>query len=273
MEGMIQKILYLPAVASAHGHSLDVMTFWVHVLMAVLFVGWSIYFVIALLRFRASKNPKANHDGVKNHYSTYVEVSVIVVEAVLLLGFSIPLWAARVNQFPKPEDSTVVEVTGQQFAWNVHYPGPDGKFGKTDPKLVDPQSNPIGLDRKDPNAADDVTTVNQLHLPVGKPAIIHIRSLDVIHSFAIQEMRIKQDAIPGMSTPVWFVPTITSDDMKKQKTDDKWTYEINCAQLCGLGHYRMVGYVSIDTVEQYQAWLDGEVKKAKEAAEGGDVWG
>jgi cytochrome c oxidase subunit 2 len=270
---MVEKLLYLPAVASAHGHALDMMTLWVHVLMAVLFVGWAVYFVIALLKFRASKSPKANPEGVTNHYSTYVEVGVIVVEAVLLLGFSIPLWAARVNQFPSEAESTVVRVTGQQFAWNIHYPGPDGKFGKTDAKLVDPQSNPIGLDKKDANAADDVTTVNQLHLPVGKPAIIHIQSLDVIHSFAIQEMRVKQDAIPGMSTPVWFVPTITSDEMKKQKGDEKWTYEINCAQLCGLGHYRMLGYVTIDTPEQFKTWMDDEVKKAKESSAGGDVWG
>ena len=271
---MVQKLLYLPAVASAHGDALDRMTLWVHVLMAVLFVGWSLYFVVALLRFRASKSPKANPQGVENHASTYVEVAVIIAEAVLLLGFSIPLWAERVNQFPSEKDATVVRVVGQQFAWNIHYPGPDGKFGKTSAKLVDPQSNPIGLDRSDPDAADDVVTINQLHLPVGKPAIIHISSLDVIHSFAIQEMRVKQDAIPGMSTPVWFVPTVTSEDMKKQHADDeKWTYEINCAQLCGLGHYRMVGYVAIDTPEQYQAWMDSEVKKAKSGGGEEGFWG
>lgn len=270
---MVQKLLYLPALASAHGGALDRMTLWVHVLMAFLFVGWSVYFVVALLRFRASKNPKANPQGVENHASTYVEVGVIVAEAVLLLGFSIPLWAERVNHFPKEEESTVVRVTGQQFAWNIHYAGPDGKFGRTDPKLVDPQGNPVGLDRNDPNAADDVVTVNQLHLPVGKPAIVHLTSLDVIHSFAIQEMRVKQDAIPGMSTPVWFVPTVTSDDMKKTKSDPKWSYEINCAQLCGLGHYRMIGYVTIDTPEQFQTWMDEQVKNAKGAGGGGDVWG
>jgi cytochrome c oxidase subunit 2 len=271
---MVEKILYRPALASAHGGALDRMTLWVHVLMLGLFLGWSIYFAVALLKFRASKNPKANPAGVQNHASTYIEVGVIIAEAVLLLGFSIPLWAERVNQFPKEEESTVVRITGQQFAWNVHYPGPDGKFGKQDVSLVDPQSNPIGLDRKDPAAADDIVMVNQLHLPVGKPAIIHLSSLDVIHSFALQEMRVKQDAIPGMSTPVWFIPTITSDEMKKRKGDEKFSYEIGCAQLCGLGHYRMKGYLTIDTPEQFQAWVDAEEKKAKEQAEGGgDVWG
>src|SRR5215831_2820495 len=184
---MVQKLMYLPPLASAHGGALDRMTLWVHVLMLVLFVGWSIYFVIALMRFSAAKNPKANPEGVQNHASTYIEVGVIIAEAVLLLGFSIPLWAERVNHFPAENEAVVVHVIGQQFAWNIHYPGPDGKFGK--------------------------------------PAIVHLTSLDVIHSFALQEMRVKQDAIPGMSTPVWFIPTVTSDDMKKLKGDDKWSYE------------------------------------------------
>jgi cytochrome c oxidase subunit 2 len=271
---MTQKLLYLPALASAHGGALDRMILWVHLLMLVLFVGWSVYFVIVLMRFRVSKNATANPACVKSHYSTYVEVGVIIAEAILLLGFSIPLWAERVKQFPAEGEATVVRVTGEQFAWNVHYAGPDGKFGKTDLKLVDSQSNPIGLDRADPAGADDVTTVNQLHLPVGKPAIIQLRSLDVIHSFALQEMRVKQDAVPGMEIPVWFVPTVTSDDMKKQKGDDKWSYEISCAQLCGLGHYRMRGYVTIDTDEQFKHWMDSEVAKAKSGSEGGDDgWG
>ncbi len=268
---MVEKILYLPALASAHGHELDVVTLYVHILMAVLFVGWTAYFVVALLRFRASKNPVANPEGVTNHYSTYVEAGVVVAEAVLLLGFSFPLWAARVNHFPAEDQATVVRVVGQQFAWNIHYAGPDGKFGKTDSKLVDAQSNPIGLDRSDPAGKDDIVTVNQLHLPVGKPAIIYVSSMDVIHSFGLQEMRVKQDAIPGMATPLWFTPTVTSDEMKKRKGDDKWSYEISCAQLCGLGHYRMRGYVTIDTPEQYAAWI-GEQEKALAGGGGEAGW-
>jgi cytochrome c oxidase subunit 2 len=240
--------------------------------MAVLFVGWSAYFVLALVRFRAARNARANPDGVKNHSSTYVEVGVIVAEAVLLLGFSVPLWAQRVNDFPDPASSTVVHVIGQQFAWNIHYPGPDGKFGRTAPDLVNGQSNPIGLDRKDPAAADDVVTVNQLHLPVGKPALVYVSSLDVIHSFGIKEMRVKQDAIPGIMTPLWFVPTVTTDAMRARLGNPEWSYEINCAQLCGLGHYRMRGFVTIDTAEQFQTWMDSEEKKLQGGGNE-DIWG
>jgi cytochrome c oxidase subunit 2 len=155
----------------------------------------------------------------------------------------------------------VVRVVGEQFAWNIHYPGPDGKFGKTDIKLIDLQTNPLGLDRSDPDAKDDITTVNQLHLPVGKPAIVHLSSKDVIHSFNLTEFRVKQDAIPGVTIPLWFVPTITTNDMRKKLGQDDFVYEIACAQLCGLGHYSMRGYVTIDTPESFQTWLDEEGKK------------
>jgi len=267
----IQKLLGLPELASAHGGDLDRLTLYLHMLMGVLFTGWAIYFVVALFKFRASANPVANPDGVQSHASSYIEVAVVVAEAILLLGFSVPLWAARVDQFPPEKDATRVRVVGQQFAWNIHYPGPDGLFGKTDVKLVDAQANPLGLDRKDPAAADDFTTVNQLHLPVNKPVIVYLSSLDVIHSFGLQEMRVKQDAIPGIVTPLWFTPVVTSDDMKKRKGDDKWSYEISCAQLCGLGHYRMRGYVSIDTPEQYAAWTAEQAKAAKDSGSG-DEW-
>lgn len=266
----IQKLLFLPELASAHGGDLDRLTFYIHILMAILFVGWAVYFVLALVKFRASANPVANPDGVQSHASSYVEVAVVIAEAVLLLGFSVPLWAARVDQFPADKDATRVRVIAQQFAWNIHYPGADGIFGKTDIKQLDSQSNPIGLDKNDPAAKDDFTTVNQLHLPVNKPVIVYLSSLDVIHSFGLQEMRVKQDAIPGLVTPVWFEPTITSDDMRKKKGDDKWNYEISCAQLCGLGHYRMKGFVTIDTAEQFASWTAEQAKAAAESADGDD---
>ncbi len=253
--------LGLPVAASAHAAEVDHTVVLVHVLMAVLFVGWILFFAWLLFRYRKSRNPVANYVGVTSKSSTYLEIAVAVIEAVLLIGFSIPLWAKRVAAFPPESEAVVVRVVGEQFAWNIHYPGPDGKFGRTDPKLIDLQTNPLGLDRSDPDAKDDVTTVNQLHLPVGKPAIVKLSSKDVIHSFNLTEFRVKQDAVPGVVIPLWFVPTITTDDMRKQTGDDAFVYEIACAQLCGLGHYSMRGYVTIDTPEQFQAWMDGEEKK------------
>ena len=256
--------LGLPHAASAHAAKVDETMAWVHILMAVLFVGWLAFFLYALVRFRRARNPVADYTGVTSKSSTYLEIAVAVAEAVLLLGFSIPLWADRVDEFPDPSEATVVRVVAEQFAWNIHYPGPDGVFGKTSIALIDLQSNPLGLDREDPAAKDDVTTVNQLHLPVGKPAIVRLSSKDVIHSFNLTEFRVKQDAVPGLEIPLWFVPTITTDAMRAKLGKDDFVYEIACAQLCGLGHYSMRGYVTIDDAEQFQAWSDAEQAKLGE---------
>ncbi len=239
----ISSLLGLPPNVSTHGHEIDNMMSLIHWLMFILFVIWTPYFVYTLIRFRRSKNPKASYQGAKGRLSTVQEIGVVVVEALLLVGFAIPLWASLKTEFPSEEESVVVNVVGEQFAWNMHYPGPDGVFGKQDKNLVDTQTNPLGLVRDDPNAQDDIVMINELHLPVGKPAIIHLSSKDVIHSFFLPQMRVKQDAIPGIEVPIWFEPKETGE------------FEIACAQLCGLGHYRMRGYLIIHTPEEYEEWL------------------
>lgn len=247
---------WLPQLASEHGAALDRALGLVHVLMAVLFVGWGAFFVYVLVRFRRRRNPVADYRGVTSHTSTWLEGALAVAEAFLLVGLSMPLWAERVEHLPSPAESTRVRVVAEQFAWNVHYPGPDGVFGRTDVALIDTQSNPLGLDRKDPAAKDDVTTINQLHLPVGRPARLTLSSKDVIHSFALQEMRVKQDVVPGAPVEVWFVPKVTTDEMRARLSNREYNYEIACAQLCGLGHYRMRGFMTLQTPEAFQAWMD-----------------
>ena len=252
------------AAASAHAAEIDSTMTIVHLLMLALFVGWFAFFLFALFRFRGGRSRRAEARGVQSHASTWLEVGVALAEAVLLVGFSFPAWARRVQAFPPEGESTVVRVVAEQFAWNVHYPGPDGVFGRTDSTLVDAATNPLGLDHDDPHAKDDITTVNQLHLPVGRPAIIRLSSKDVIHSFGQHEMRVKQDAIPGLVTPLWFVPLVTTAEMRKIKGNPEYNYEIACAQLCGLGHYRMRGFMTIDSAEEWQAWLDERAAEAKE---------
>jgi len=164
-----------------------------------------------------------------------------------------------------PNDNEVhhIRVIAQQFAWNIHYPGEDGQFGKTAIKLIDEETNPIGLDRNSPFGKDDIVSKNQMHLPVNKQVMIHLSSMDVIHSFGIPEMRIKQDAIPGMTIPFFFTPTMTSAEfltLIKGTIREGMGYEIACAQLCGNSHYRMRGYVTIDTEEEYAAWLVEQAK-------------
>jgi cytochrome c oxidase subunit II len=244
--------LGLPVAASAHAAELDHMTVLVHWLMLVLFVGWGLFFLFALFRFRRSANPKASYAGAKGKISKGTEVAVAIVEVILLVAYAIPAWAKRVRDLPSENEAVVVRVVGEQFAWNVQYPGRDGKFGRTNIKLVG-SDNPLGLDRTDPNAKDDITTINQLNLPVDRPVLIHLGTKDVIHSFGIYEMRVKQDAIPGMEIPVWFIPTLVGD------------YEIACSQLCGLGHFRMRGFVNIQTADAYQKWMADQEKELRPA--------
>jgi cytochrome c oxidase subunit II len=266
LENVMTEWLGLPVLASAHGGQIDNLIGWIHVFMLILFVGWGGFFLYAVIRFRKSRNPVADYTGVKSHNSTYLEVAVAVVEAVLLIGFAIPLWAARVDDLPPANQALEVHVTGEQFAWNIHYAGPDGIFGRTDIKLIDLQSNPLGLDRNDPGGKDDVTTVNQLYLPVNRPVIVRLRSKDVIHSFGVPEFRVKQDAIPGFTIPIWFIPTITTADMRTRTGNPEFQYEIACAQLCGLGHAKMRGLVTVQSAEEFQKWLDEKVKEALESA-------
>ena len=356
----MQQWLGMPVEASAHASEIDQMTAVMHWIMLILFVGWSIFFIYVLIRYRRSKSAKADYAGVKSHFSSYMEGTVVVVEAVLIIGFAIPLWAKRVNAFPPEGEATVVRVVAEQFAWNAHYPGADGIFGRTDLKLVSAE-NPLGIDRNDPAAKDDIATINQLNLPINKPVIIHLSSKDVIHSFGVTYLRVKQDAIPGESIPLWFTPTKTNIQIQEELTHKYSTHgqtvsvaramnrvamseytdktgasivgpggfigedivaklneagirevtvtvdhsnliamkeykdpdgniiapkgerltddiviklnrmgvtevlaapdtplEIACAQLCGLGHYRMRGFMTIQTPEEYAAWLAQE---------------
>jgi cytochrome c oxidase subunit 2 len=247
------NLLGLPVAASAHAGEIDQMIVLVHWLMAILFIGWGIFFLFVLFRFRRGANPTASYTGAKGKISKGLEVAVAVVEVILLVFYAIPAWAKRVKAFPAENEAVVVKVVGEQFAWNVQYPGPDGKFGRTDIRLV-AADNPLGLDRSDPAAKDDVTTINQLYLPVDRPILVHLSSKDVIHSFGLYEMRVKQDAVPGMSIPVWFIPNRVGE------------YEITCSQLCGLGHFRMRGFVNVQSAADFQKWMADQQKELQPAA-------
>ena len=140
--------------------------------------------------------------------------------------------------------------------------------------LVDEQDNPIGLDRSSEFGADDFFTINQLHIPVNKKIRVDLSSKDVIHNFKLPELRVSQDAIPGMVIPVHFTATSTSEEFLKTTVGTKRegkSLEIACAQLCGLGHYRMKGYLTIHEEDNYLLWLDEQAEYLEE--DEGDDWG
>jgi cytochrome c oxidase subunit 2 len=239
---LINELIGMPPNASEHGYQIDHIIEFAHWFMAALFVGWTAFFVYVLLRFRRSKHPVADHEGVKSAISTHLEFAVVLIEAVLLIGFAIPLWAKRVNSFPSDKDAIIVHAIGQQFNWNFHLPGPDGVFGRRDVALVT-TSNALGLDNSDAAAKDDLVVTGTLHVPKDRPVIIELSSKDVIHNFALPSMRIAQDATPGQLVPMWFKPVKTGE------------FEVVCGQLCGLGHYSMKATLVVDEPAAYQDWL------------------
>ena len=284
--GKLSDHLGLPVNAVSHGIMMDMVLGWVHWVMFILFAGWGLYLFIALIKFNSKSNPKADYNGVQSHYSQFAEIGVIISEAFLLVGLSIPLWSQMRTTVPDSDEAVQIRVVAQQFAWNIHYPGADGEFGDTDINLVDEESNPIGLVR-DGAGADDIVTLNQLHLPVNQQVLIYLSSKDVIHSFGIPEMRVKQDALPGMTIPVYFTPTMTSAEFinkikdtnryspsgnymglgqetweifNEEKKNEFRGFQIACAQLCGNSHYKMRGFVTVETEEEFNAWLDAEAE-------------
>lgn len=226
-------------LASEHGAAVD------SVFMAVL-IATGIAFIVVqglLAWFVARYGEKGEERASYWHDNPKAEAILIGITALtltVLVFMGQRVWADIYFADP-PEDALLVEITGQQFQWVVRYPGADGEMGTTfDPALIS-DTNFIGLDRNDPAGADDIMTVNLLHLVRGQPVRAIIRSTDVIHSFHVPQFRVKQDAVPGLGVEIRFTPTQTGE------------FEIACAELCGLNHFAMRGFL---TVHEDQAGLD-----------------
>ncbi len=248
----------LPPDISTHGYAIDRLINIIHIFMVVLFVAWGIFFLYCLIKYRKRAGHKASYESNTSKLPKFAEIAVVLFEVFLLVGLSFPVWSNYKREFPPEKDSLVVRVVAQQFVWNIHYPGDDGKFGKVDPKLMS-DSNPLGVDAKDPASADDVVTVNQFHFPVNKPVIVRLTSKDVIHSFGVPVLRVKQDANPGMEIPVHF------------KAKDTGTFDIICSQLCGVGHSLMKGSIIVEQAEDFSKWLGEQDKQFKPKPAAGKV--
>ena len=244
-----QRRWWLPDLASAHGIDIDRVFLVTLVISGVLFV--LLQGVLAYLAFRYGER---RNERARYWIRPKLEKRFALIAGIIIFGVDVTIFALGESQWfkawgPSPDGTAVIEVMGEQFAWNFRYSGPDGAFGRTDPMQIT-STNPFGIDRSDPANADDIVSINQLHLPVGKPVRLRIRSHDVIHSFFLPSQRVKQDAVPGMQIEVWFTP------------DRAGEYEIACSQLCGLGHYRMRGLLTVEPQDIFEKWL-------REAAQGG----
>lgn len=227
--------------ASEHGGLVDHMLGFVHWFMLFLFIGWSIFLIIAFTRFRQSKNPKADYHGVRGHASTHIEIGVVIVEAILLLGFAFPLWSRQADDFPTSPDTIKMRALGEKFLWNFQYPGSDLMLSTWDPRLISP-ANQVGRDLQDPNGKDDFVNPGTMKLPVNRPVIVDVASKDVIHNLAIVPMRAAQDACPGVKSHMWFKPVRTG------------TWDIICGQLCGPGHAQMKAVLEVVEGPEFDEW-------------------
>lgn len=237
---MLNELLGITKCGSVHGEVVDAMLEIVHWFMLVLGVGWTVFLVYVFARYHRRRNPKANYHGVRGHASSHIEVGVVIVEAILLLGFAFPLWGRQVDEIPVDAD-VQVRAIAQQYNWTFHYAGKDGRFGNTHPHFYSSKNN-AGIDPDDPNGKDDLIA-NELWVPTAKKVVVGVTSKDVIHNLALKRARVATDATPGTLNRVWFIPTETGKS------------EIICGQLCGGGHGSMLGIMNIVTEKEYAEWL------------------
>jgi cytochrome c oxidase subunit 2 len=241
---------WLPVAASEQAAPLDTVLRTVHAHVLAIFALWLAVLIWALVRFRERANPTPRARGVAGAWPAAAIVGVGLGHAAILALQALPAWNARMAPPPTGVAAVEVHVAAEQFAWNIHYPGPDGVFGRTSAGLIS-ASNPLGIDREDPAAADDIGLLNVLTLPLDRLVILDITARDVVHSFTLPEMRVKQDAVPGMTSRVWFMPTRAG------------AWDIVCSQLCGLGHYRMRGDVRVLPADDWERWQAEEVARLK----------
>jgi len=240
----VAQTWWLPHGASTAAFWIDKQFALTYLLMGIIFVAAQCGLGLFVWQYRecaGAKKVEYSHGNIK------LEVLWTVLTAVLFIGLNLMgsnVWA-RERFAPAETGSVPVEVTGMQFAWYFRYPGADGKFGATNPKLMDPSSGSeaaLGLDTSDPVAKDDVVT-GTMYLPVNRQVDLRLRAVDVIHSFFVPNMRFKQDAVPGLEIHMHFTPTEIGD------------YEIACAELCGLGHYKMHGMLKVVSQDDFDKWF------------------
>lgn len=234
------KVWWFPPAITDFGHEIDAQFTRTFIITGIVFVLAQLGLALAVFRFRDRGQKVTYFEG-----NNTMEIVWTLATVVLFVGLGLyarSAWA-QVHFIGAAPGAMPIEITAQQFAWNFRYAGPDGKFGRTKPELVSASTgNPIGLDSTDPTSKDDIVAP-VIAVPVGREVELIIRSQDVTHSFYVRELRLKQDAVPGMEIHMHFTATVPGD------------YEIACAELCGLGHYRMHSMLSVLSEADFEKWL------------------
>ena len=235
---------WLPPGASAQAVEIDRLFYTTLAVTGIAFV--LVHVVLALFVWQGGRTERAayfpEHRTLELTY-TLAPAAILIT----LISMGAVVWA-RVHQ-PAPANALLVEVRAEQFGWLFRYPGADGTFARVDPTLINARTNPLGLDPADVAGRDDIVT-RELHLVGNRPVHVRLRAKDVIHSFFVPAFRVKQDAVPGMTVDVVFTPTKDG------------TYEIACAELCGVGHYIMRGKITVEPQQVFDTWLASQAPAA-----------
>ena len=224
------------------------LTFWV---TGFVFVVVNAFLAYSVFRYRHRKGARAQYEPENKKLELWL-IGLTTVGIVAMLAPGLVVWA---NIIRVPENAAVFEVVGQQWHWSYRFPGKDGVLGTVNSRLVS-DANPFGMNPDDPNGKDDVLISSQeVHLPIGKPVKVLLRSKDVLHNFTVPQFRVKMDMVPGMVPYIWFTPTRTGK------------FDILCEELCGIGHFVMRGKVVVEEDAAFQKWLSGHPTYAQSSAQ------
>jgi len=234
------RFFWFPDAITQNGRLMDQQFNNTLIVTSIIFVLAQIGLGWAVFRYKDRGRAASYSHGNNKMEAIWTVATTIIFFTLNIMGQAV--WADLHLSTPDPQ-ALQIEVVGQQFAWNIHYPGPDGKFGRTSAKEIsDSSGNPLGLLESDPAGSDDLV-VPTMAVPVNREVQLLLRAKDVTHSFFVRELRFKQDAVPGMVIPVHF----TANKIGK--------YEIICAELCGLGHYKMKSYLEVLSQEDFDKWI------------------
>lgn len=225
-------------VASNWG-SIDDIIIITFVITGLVFAAVVLFTAYAVYKFRHQEGRRADYEPENKKLEFWLTI-VTTAGVVAMLAPGLVVWGQFVTV---PDGAAEFEAVGEQWRWTYRFPGADGKLGTADVANIT-YDNPFGMNDDDPNGQDDVLIDDyELHLPIGSPLKVLLRSKDVLHDFYVPQFRAKMDLVPGLESYFWFTPT----------RED--TFDLLCAELCGTGHYSMKGKVTVESEEAFNAWL------------------
>jgi cytochrome c oxidase subunit 2 len=260
-ELLFDKTLLAHPAASNHGERVDSMLKVTLAVTGIVFIGTQILLFWFAYKYQEKEGQKVFYFAHSNKLEALWTVVPAIVLAVLVI-IGLRNWYSFTGEAPK--DALQVEVVGKQFGWIFRYQGKDNEFGKKYYKIIDEATNPLGLIwlnnsnfnlKDDPASHDDIVVQQTMYIVKGRPVKLTIGSRDVIHDVGLAHFRMKMDAVPGIPTTMWFTPTMTTDEMRKETKNPNFEYEISCDQMCGNGHYSMKGIIKVVTQQEFDAWL------------------